>query len=743
MKIFQFFISFTFAFLTQTLFASENSIQKDSIEFSNVIKIQADDNLETIKAKAAHVIPNHRQVLGLDNEFIAFIHFGPNTFSGREWGTGLEDPALFNPSDIDAQQWVRVLKDAGVKMIILTVKHHDGYVLWQSRYTDHGIMRSPYMNGQGDVLKDLSEACKLYDMKLGIYLSPADLYQIEAPEGYYGNGSEKSLRTIPREIENRPFSNDKKFEFVVDDYNEYFLNQLFEVLTEYGPVYEVWFDGANPKEKGGQTYDYDAWLHLVNTLAPEAVVFGAGDVRWCGNEAGYTRESEWNVVPFQWDPSQNPNPGNAKIEDIGSIDRLKDASYLKYLYAETDTSIRDGWFYRDDDAQAVRSADDVYDIYERAVGGNSVLLLNVPPNKEGRFSQRDVDALEETGKRIRETYGINLLQNSSAHPSLLDNNKTTGISFDEDIVITLPEPILFNRLVLQEAVPLFGERVEKVVAEVWQNGEWTPVAQSTNIGNKRILRFPDVLSDKIRIRCLESRLTPVLSTVSAHYYKAHAPQLVISRDKDCFVTIEPKRSDFKWKNALNEASKNLSQGVVIYYTLDGSDPDFESTVYNEPFLLNNKGTVKAMAVLAEEIGPVAAANLGYDKNGWKIVNIEEEKQSESRNIFDSDNKTYSNFDKNNPIIISIGEPIRIKAFSYTPIENPKNAGLIEKGNIDISNNGTVWSSLGEFEFGNLENDPTTRTFNFQSPVEASFLRINIDSVTGNYPKAAIAEIDLF
>ena len=170
------------------------------------------------------------------------------------------------------------MKAAGIKMVILTVKHHDGFVLWQSRYTKHGIMSTTFRDGKGDVLKELSASCRKYDLKLGVYLSPADLYQIENPEGLYGNLSKYTLRTIPREVAGRPFKSKTQFKFEVDDYNEYFLNQLFELLTEYGPIHEVWFDGAHPKRKGGQTYNYPAWKKLIKTVAPQAVIFGREDI---------------------------------------------------------------------------------------------------------------------------------------------------------------------------------------------------------------------------------------------------------------------------------------------------------------------------------------------------------------------------------------------------------------------------------------------------------------------------------
>ena len=223
------------------------------IESASTIEISDTDSKDSIIIKAAHVVPTPNQYEALKNEFIAFIHFGPNTFTRVEWGNGMEDPKIFDLKNLDTDQWCKAMKSAGMKMVIITVKHHDGFVLWQSRYTKHGIMSSPFENGKGDVLRQLTESCKKVGLKLGVYLSPADLYQIENKDGLYGNLSKYTDRTIPRPVEGRPFDNKTTFNFKVDDYNEYVLNQLFELLTEYGPIHEEWFDGAHPKRKGSQT----------------------------------------------------------------------------------------------------------------------------------------------------------------------------------------------------------------------------------------------------------------------------------------------------------------------------------------------------------------------------------------------------------------------------------------------------------------------------------------------------------
>ena len=477
---------------------------------ARTVPVHENDSPETVIAKAVRVVPTPQQRHAMDNGFAAFVHFGPNTFTGVEWGSGTEDPAVFALQEGDTDQWCGIFRDAGMKRVILTAKHHDGFVLWPSRYTTHGVASSP---GQVDVVKALAASCRKYGLEFGFYLSPADLRQMEASDGLYGNGSAATLRTIPREVPGRPFDNPTRFNFEVDDYNEYFLNQLFELLTEYGPVSEVWFDGAHPKRKGGQQYDYLAWKELIRTLAPDAVVFGKEDLRWCGNEAGQTREAEWNVIPYAADPASLNMFEDRTDPDLGSRERLlaqEKPFWLHYHPAETDVSIRDGWFWRNDDEQAVRSADNVFDIWERSVGGNSILLLNVPPNRQGRISPRDSVVLAEVGRRIRGTYGNDLLTGARRREYIEPGSSRDQLCLE----IECPLAIRFDRLELREDLSK-GERVEAFALDVWADG-WQEVARGTNIGHRRILRFPEQNAARTRVRILSSRAEPQIVSVGAY-----------------------------------------------------------------------------------------------------------------------------------------------------------------------------------------------------------------------------------
>lgn len=735
-----------FIFLLGALLTLPGQAQEKQMQFQNTIKIEQGDSHATIIEKAAHVVPTPNQLAALRNEFIAFIHFGPNTFTRMEWGSGKEDPKIFDLKELDTDQWCEAMKAAGMKMVLLTVKHHDGFVLWQSRYTTHGIMSTGFRDGKGDILKDLSASCRKYGLKLGIYLSPADLYQIENPDGLYGNLSKYTKRTIPREVPGRPFANKTRFEFVVDDYNEYFLNQLFELLTEYGPIHEVWFDGAHPKRKGGQQYNYAAWKQLIHTLAPNAVIFGREDVRWCGNEAGGTRDTEWNVIPYQADPDTMNHFADMTDEDLGSREQLYKARYLHYQQAETNTSIREGWFYRDDTHQKVRSADDVFDIYERAVGGNSTFLLNIPPNRDGRFSPTDVAVLKETGKRIRETYGTDLLKGADGPQALLDHNPNSYITLDDEAVtLTTPKPITLNRLVLQEDVATNGERVEQHAVDAWVDGAWKEIARATNIGYKRILRFPDVTTDKLRIRILASRLTPTLCDVTAHHYAARPPRLSASQDVNGLITIEPMKQDFGWKAHGENTAENLNAGFKIHYTTDGTEPSAASPEYKKPFPMEN-GELKAVAILNGEKGALLQERIGYAKKDWKTVAVSSEDGAHKAALaFDANSNTYwmSEAGKEpHTLAIDLGKTQTIKGFAYTP-QKESDKGMMAKGKIEISNDGKQWQTVESFEFGNLINDPSKRYHYFKQTAKARYVKITATEITANTGVAAIAEIDLF
>ncbi|MFD7156450.1 alpha-L-fucosidase [Kribbella sp. NPDC059898] len=415
---------------------------------------------------ASAVRPSARQVAWQRQELTAFVHFGPNTFTDLEWGTGVDDPAAFNPTALDCSQWTRTLVDAGFKSVILTAKHHDGFCLWPSKFLDHSVAAS---YGR-DVVGELSAACQSAGLGFGVYLSPADLYQEKAPGGYYGNGSP----AVPSRI--------GEFEYVVDDYNRFYLNQLHELLTSYGPIAEVWLDGANPTSSA-QTYAFEAWFDLIRRLAPDATIaVGGPDVRWVGNEDGFARETEWSVVPF----ADGAMVAEQTARDVAGPEQLAKADELRWYPAEVDVSIRPGWFYHAAEDDAVKPVPELLDIYRRSVGRNAVLLLNIPPDRRGLFADPDVAALTEFGAAVREYYGT-------------------------DLVL----PATINVVDLRENIE-HGQQVESFAVDALVDGSWQEIASGTTIGHRRLLVVPPVAPSEVRVRVLAARAEAEVE-LSAHF----------------------------------------------------------------------------------------------------------------------------------------------------------------------------------------------------------------------------------
>jgi alpha-L-fucosidase len=468
------------------------------------VPILPSDKEADIIRKAAGVVPAPRQLRWQELELTAFFHFGINTFTNREWGDGKEDISIFNPTHLDARQWVRTAKEAGIKQIILTAKHHDGFCLWPSQYTEHTIKNTPYKGGHGDIVKEVSKACKEYGMGFGVYLSPWD-----RNSAAYGDSAR---------------------------YNELFLHWLTELLTNYGRVDEVWFDGANGEGPNGkkQVYAFEAWYHLIRKLQPQAVIAIMGpDVRWVGTESGDGRLTEWSVMPLnagtqasiaansQKDETFAPL-GNLMNDDLGSRSKLLVAKGLLWYPAETDVSIRPGWFYHPAEDAKVMTPKRLMDIYFNSVGRNSVLLLNIPPNTQGLISEADRNSLHGWRQHFEATFATNLAAGATIKSpngrdagKMLDANDathwtTTGHDTTATIDFILAGPKTFDVLLLQENIRV-GQRVEKWVLEYKVGNEWKTLTEGTTIGYKRLLRFTPVTTDEVRLRILSSRLNPTIA----------------------------------------------------------------------------------------------------------------------------------------------------------------------------------------------------------------------------------------
>ena len=487
----------------------------ETVPGRNFALIEPGEPLDSIVRKAAHVVPAPRQWLWQSREFAAFVHFGINTFTDKEWGDGTEDPALFNPTDFDACQWVQVIKDAGMKTLILTAKHHDGFCLWPTAETDHSVKNSPWRGGKGDVVGEVAAACREFGIGFGFYLSPWDRH-----EPSYGDS--------PR-------------------YNEHFRRQLRELLTHYGPIAEVWFDGApgdDAPERKGQVYDWASYYRLIRELQPEAMAaIMAPDARWVGTESGYGRETEWSVLPVRMPipaavaASSSPfamdavfTPRDLTDADLGSREKLAGATALIWYPAETDVSIRPGWFYHSSQNGAVKSPDKLLDIYESSVGRNGLLLLNIPPDRRGRIHERDEQQLWMFRFLLDATYGKNLAAGAAVRsPSadaghgpenVLDENidtywTTTREEETATIEFDLPAAETFDRLALREYIRA-GQRIESFVLEIEEAGGWKPVARGTTVGAMRILGFDKITARRVRLVVEKSRANPALASFGLH-----------------------------------------------------------------------------------------------------------------------------------------------------------------------------------------------------------------------------------
>ncbi|MGW2517910.1 alpha-L-fucosidase [Streptomyces sp. NPDC001617] len=466
----------------------------------SLISVSPDDTPDELVRKASQVRPTARQIVWQQLGQTAFLHFGVNTFTGLEWGTGDEDPNVFQPAGLDTDQWARALLDGGFKLAILTVKHHDGFVLYPSRYTNHTVASSSWEGGHGDVLRSFADSMRRHGLKVGVYISPADENQYL--HGDYANGSARSTRTIPTLVGGDDRTPDRSYTLDATDYGAHMLNTLYEVLTEYGPVDEVWFDGAQGRIPPGKVedYDWDSWYTLVRSLAPDAAIAVTGpDVRWVGNEGGTARENEWSVIPVKENQYGRTDWAlSYDTADEGSRSALVTAQpntdYLQWWPAECDVSIHDGWFYHPD--QLPKSVDDLIDIYFGSVGRNSVLLLNVPPDTDGLLADRDVTRLREFRERIEAELPADLAR--GAHVTDSAGVRTVDLGAAREV----------DRVRLAEDIR-HGQQVEGFVVEAVVGGSWTQVATAGTIGASRIL----LLDAPVRARRWRLRVTAARAAV--------------------------------------------------------------------------------------------------------------------------------------------------------------------------------------------------------------------------------------
>lgn len=451
-------------------------------------------------------VPEPKQVEWQQMETYAFIHFGLNTFNDREWGYGDTDPKTFNPTNLDCEQWAQTLVKAGMKGVILTAKHHDGFCLWPFEGTDYSVKNSPWKNGQGNVVKELSEACKKYGLKFAVYLSPWDRHQAN-----YGT----------------------------PEYLPYFYAQLHDLLTNYGPVFEVWFDGANGGDGwyGGAKdirtidrknyYNYPRIYEMLDSIQPQAIIFSDGGpgCRWVGNEKGFAGATNWSFLR-----EGEVHPGYEKSYEL----QYGHADGNQWVPAECDVSIRPGWFYHPEEDDRVKSPDQLVDLYYRSVGHNATLLLNFPVDRRGLIHPVDSANAVRFHEMIQQQLKTNLVAGMTPKVSnerggdfvasaLTDDNFDTYWATEDgvttaDIEFSFDTPTRMNRMMLQEYIPL-GQRVKAFVVEYLDKDTWLPVKlneETTTIGYKRLLRFETVETKGIRIRITDARGPLCLSNVGVY-----------------------------------------------------------------------------------------------------------------------------------------------------------------------------------------------------------------------------------
>jgi alpha-L-fucosidase len=450
-------------------------------------------------------VPSERQLRWHERELYGFLHFTVNTFTDKEWGYGDESPAIFNPTDFDADQVVGAAKAGGLKGLILTAKHHDGFCLWPSRLTQHSVKSSPWRGGKGDVVQEIADACRRHGLGFGVYLSPWDRNHPD-----YG----------------RPA------------YLDYYRGQLRELMTGYGPLFEVWFDGANGGDGfyGGARetrtidrrtyYDWPRTWQIVRDLQPDAVMFSdAGpDVRWVGNERGIAGDPSWSTLV-----RDDFAPGEADTARLNQGDRPG----THWLPAECDVSIRPGWFYHPAEDGRVKTPRELLDLYYACVGRGASLLLNLPPDRRGRIPESDAISLRGFRERLDATFGVDLARGARASASnvrggdprfsaahVLDGRRETYWATDDgvtqpELVLDLAQPTTFNVVSLREHLPL-GQRIEDWALDAWVDGAWREFARGTAIGNLRLWRGEEITTSRIRLRITKAPVCPALSEIALH-----------------------------------------------------------------------------------------------------------------------------------------------------------------------------------------------------------------------------------
>ncbi|MDD7461137.1 MAG: alpha-L-fucosidase [Prevotellaceae bacterium] len=665
-------------------------------------------------------VPTENQMRWQEMEEYAFIHYSLNTYTDMEWGYGNEDLQLFNPSRLDARQWAKACKDAGMKGIIFTAKHHSGFCMWPSAYTDYSVKNTPWKNGKGDVVRELAEACKAEGLRFAVYLSPWDRNHAD-----YGK----------------------------PEYITYFRNQLKELLTRYGEMFEVWFDGAN----GGNGYyggadetrqidrtTYYQWpetYRLIRQWQPNIVIWNdggdRGDLRWVGTEAGYVGETNWSLLH---------ETGDVPIEMLRYGVKEGDA----WVPGEVNTSIRPGWFYHDYEDSRVKSVSKLMDTYYKSVGRNGTLLLNFPVNLDGQIHPNDVATGKNFAQTVKEVFANDLMKTAKVKASqtrgksklyaadkVKDGDKHTYWATDDNIThaaltMTWKNPIRANRFMVQEYIRL-GQRVEDFMLEAWVDGAWKELKDmlveedkdgTTTIGYKRIICFPTIETSQLRFTVKQAKACPLISHIGVFEAPQVMEEPLIARNKEGVVSIQAMDSESE-----------------VYYTLDGSTPTTLSARYTQPFSTSGKRLmVKAIAVdgtRGKQSG-VAVKELGMVKKLWRVVSADDEK---AQRVIDGSERTgWYQPTMDTDLVVDLGETTLVSGFKYLPVQWGKE-GIITHYRLSLSTDNTSWTVVSEGEFSNIVNNPLWQTLTFH-PTQARYVKVTaLRLAAGNQP--GYEEIEVF
>lgn len=658
-------------------------------------------------------VPNENQMRWQEMEYYAFLHFSINTFTDQEWGGGDESVSLFNPKDLDCRQWARVCKEAGMKGIILTVKHHCGFCLWPSKYTEFSVKNSPWKDGKGDVVRELADACKEYGLKLGVYLSPWDRNHAD-----YGK----------------------------PEYITYFRNQLTELLTNYGPIFEVWFDGANGGSGyyGGARetrridrktyYDWENTYKLIRKLQPDIVIWNdggdRGDLRWVGTESGYVGETNWSLLNATGDVPEDMLRYGVENGD-------------SWVPGEVNTSIRPGWFYHTYEDNRVKTLPQLINIYYCSIGRNGTLLLNFPIDTRGLIHENDAKASRDLAAAVKETFAVSLAEKAKVTASnirgnskvfnaekAIDGNKDTYWATDDgmtnaSLTIDFMKPTTFNRFLVQEYIRL-GQRVKTFTVEALVDGTWKEVAKATTIGYKRILRFPGVKATGVRFTITDSKSCPVISNLGIYNAPLILTAPALVRSKSGEISITP-----------------VDEESVVYYTLDSSTPTTKSKKYEGPFQTEGKLELQAIAYdpSSGKSSPVSQEKFDISRKDWKIVGIENET---ANRILDGNPFTawHQSRDLKIPIdlVIDLETEQNLCGFRYLP-DQMRATGYISNYQFYVSNDNSDWKIVDEGEFGNINNNPLVQVKKFAA-VKARYIKLRALKNTRGNDDVGYAEVDV-